>query len=97
MHASLHSTGKVTFATTTSLDLGFDDKSFGVVEGLGDAKGLGSGASDSSLLDIDPVGAHELLRMELVEVKVALRVVRQGRHSIHLRSRQESRPLHQTL
>jgi len=44
MDATLHTTGQVTFATTTSLYLSFDDKSVFVVKGSGDSESLICGA-----------------------------------------------------
>jgi len=94
VHTTFHSAGKMTFAATTSLDLSFDDEALRVIECRGNGKSFGSGASNSSLLDIDAVLTHEFLRVEFVKVEEALGIVSQWRHSVHLWPCQGPRPLH---
>ena len=60
------------FATAAGLYLSFDYKTFGVVEGLGNLEGFFGGARQSALLHVDAKLAHQLLRVELVQVKEAL-------------------------
>lgn len=96
VYTTFHSTGKVTLATTAGLNLSFDDETLRVIKSLSDSKSFSSRTGNVSLLDIDSVLAHEFLRVELVEIEVALRVVSQGRHSLHLGASQGPRP-HQAL
>jgi len=58
MDATLHTTGQVTFATTTSLYLSFDDKSVFVVKGSGDSESLICGACQGTFLNVNSILAH---------------------------------------
>lgn len=58
MDTALHTTGKVTLASTTSLNLGLNNEASLVAETLGNLKCFVSRACKMSLLHIDTVISH---------------------------------------